>query len=230
MDVFISSLLQQESDRLTLDLSRKAMGKRHESIIKCRSQKSRTHAKPASDQTIKASQCGLDKEVSLESIEKTLARFPVEARERFMLLKLAHCEIMDEDLDQVLHIVQMLPKCRIVDLSGAALRTSTADDIRAFFDGAPHVEYLCFPLTDLAGFRGRTMFDGLDEASIRKIIFMHPDEVLSDPSWKATIRNTALHEAVVQTHTTFFAQSLARAHTSWHSLGHETMPGKAVHE
>lgn len=172
---------------MKLDFCRKAMG-------------ARLAAKTAKTESIQGG-VGLER-ATLKSIADELCKRSSADLARISELDLSYCDIFDQDLPAVLTIVELLPKCAVLNLTGTSLNSASAAVVQQFTT-RPSLEYLLIAGTGLASINGRSMFAGLKEEDLKKIVFL-ASNMLSSRTWKNTVRNTDHHPIVVETHCKFF--------------------------
>jgi hypothetical protein len=120
-------------------------------------------------------------------------------------LDLSFSYLFDDDFDDIITMLKLLPYCNVVNLSGLSLRGISVDKIQQIVN-MRNVSYLILCFTQLAITVRIDLFDGLYIDDLRKIVFIHSNQQLQIETWHSTVRDEAKRKVVVKTHERFFEE------------------------
>jgi hypothetical protein len=141
----------------------------------------------------------IDHLISLDIIIEMLQDSPAIAH-TILELDLSFSFLFDEDYNDIITIVKLLPNCRLVNLCGLSIRDITSADIR-YITTLPNVRYVIICKTMLASTACWRMYNDLTACDFSKLIFM------SEPPTHAfykIVRNPDMHHVCMETHRQFY--------------------------
>lgn len=163
--------------------------------------------------------------INLQELLDILSQATPAQRSRVQVLDLSCNHIANEDLQEVLDVLVLLPNVYELDLSACSVNSSKANDIRQL-TGRAAIKRVYLLDTVLASFSGREMFDGLTVEDAKKVIFIQSPEFLESRIWTNMVRNPALWDPVLRAHNLYFQEFYGN--TSTLSLPHVPVAVHAV--
>lgn len=113
--------------------------------------------------------------------------------------------LYDSDLDDIVELVRLLPRCSIVNLSGLLLLATSAEKIQSLTQ-LSCVRYVVITSTPLASTACWRSYDLFTVDDLEKLVFISTPAWLALGYWRSTVRNTEKQAIAVDTHTLFYKE------------------------
>ena len=114
--------------------------------------------------------------------------------------------LYDRDMDDVVELVRLFPRCSIVNLSGLFLYETSAEKIQSLTQ-LSCVRYVVITSTPLASTACWTSYHSVFTVDdLRKIVFISTPAWLARGYWRSTVRNTEKQAIAVNTHSHFYKE------------------------
>lgn len=145
----------------------------------------------------------------LSEVRDILSSFTTQDRKRVEVLNMSCSDITEDDFDDVVAILRLLPNCVYLDMSACAIELPSPEQIQVFTRMTePTLEYIFIENCSVLDYEcGRRMFAGLEERDVAKLIFLSDPSKLDANSWKFTVGSKKLARVVVDTHIRMFQRA-----------------------